>query len=226
MYRGFPPGVTAENFARAVRDEPERLRRADKITVQNLQVVANAGVDVWGRQKKQRALITATVALAQPFETAAQADSLDSSTIHYGILSKSIQNGIAEKESDWMSTSDLANHILSQMTETATASQTFLASLDVDIFYLKGSMFGDGVGYKHGLTQFSKLTHTLYLRNLRVPCVIGVNVNERLQKQPVVVNIWIEKVNEKRIDEYPKLESAVVNVWICIERTVERKMTC
>ncbi|PVH98852.1 hypothetical protein DM02DRAFT_595407 [Periconia macrospinosa] len=209
MYRGLPPGVEPGDFVRVKRDEPRNLLKADKITVRNLQVVANAGVDVWGRQKKQRALITATVFLAKPFDTAARADSLDNSTIHYGILSKDLLQAIADKESEWMSTSDFTSHLFSQITTTAIASQTILAAFEVDTFYLKGSMFGDGVGYRESTTQFSNGVEELYFRNLRIPCIIGVNPNERLQKQPVVVNLWIEKVKKERIDDYPKLETAV-----------------
>lgn len=210
MFRGLPEGVEPEDFVRSKEQEPETIRKADKITVRNLQVVVNAGVDVWGRQKKQRALITATVALAKPFETAAKADSLDSSTIHYGILSKDIQGAVAEKESEWMSTYDFASHVLKQI--TSTAGQTVLVSLEVDVFYLKGSMFGEGVGFKRSMTQYSNGVEVLYFRNLSVPCIIGVNPNERLRKQPVVVNLWIENIKRERIDDYPNLESAVVNV--------------
>ena len=35
----------------------------DKILVQNLAVTVNAGTDVWGRKKKQRALVSVTVTL-------------------------------------------------------------------------------------------------------------------------------------------------------------------
>ncbi|CAI6334440.1 unnamed protein product [Periconia digitata] len=210
MPREIPEGVDVEEYLNAVKREAESIRKADKITVRNLQVTANAGVDVWGRQKKQRALVTATVALAKFFDTAAQADSLDDSTIHYGILSKDLQKAVADKESAWMTTFDFSSHLINQV--NSTAGPTSLLSLEVDVFYPKGSMFGDGVGYKQTTTQYQDGVEELYLRNLRVPCIIGVNSNERLQKQPVVVNVWIEKVARERIDDYPKLETAVVNI--------------
>jgi dihydroneopterin aldolase len=52
----------------------------------------------------------------------------------------------------------------------------------------------------------------LYLRNVRIPCLIGVNANERLQKQPVVLNLWIDCVVMPRVDNYPELETLLFSV--------------
>ena len=63
----------------------------DKIMVQNLEVVVNAGKDVWGRQKKQRALISVTLTLEKQFTSASSTDSVNDSTVHCSTLSKAIQ---------------------------------------------------------------------------------------------------------------------------------------
>lgn len=198
--------------------QPTQLATTDKITVRNLQATVNAGVDVWGRVKSQRALISVTLSLAKPFESAAETDVVDNSTVHYGKLSKDIQaciqdfaaNSDAENRK---TTSDLMLAIHEQIRQKTVPDNKLLGAVEVDIFYPKGSMLGDGAGYTLGHSLASSDVYTqLYLRNVRVPCLIGVNSNERLQKQPVVINLWIEPVSVARSEDYPKLESAVVEV--------------
>ncbi|KAJ4352118.1 uncharacterized protein N0V89_007464 [Didymosphaeria variabile] len=190
---------------------PTQLAVTDRITVRNLQVSVGAGVDVWGRPKKQRALITVTLSLARPFDSAAEADALDNSTVHYGTLSKSVQANI-NGQTGHVGSGLLAENIVNVARNTA--GDTPLSSIEVDIFYPKGSMFGDGAAFSHGQAfppDQSKYTQ-LHLRNVRIPCLIGVNANERLQKQPVIVNIWVDRVSTFRVDHYQRLETALVDV--------------
>lgn len=184
----------------------------DKITVRNLEVTVNAGVDAWGRPKEQRALVTVDLTLSSSFQSAATADSLDGSTVHYGILSKEIRALIACNQSiGHATTGEMSAYIHTRALHTADKAP--LASVEIDIFYPKGSMLGDGAGFRQSISYPNKSTSTvLYLQNVRVPCVIGVNSNERKQKQPVVVNLWIECIAAERADDYTKVETVVVDV--------------
>ncbi|KAH7067138.1 hypothetical protein FB567DRAFT_541831 [Paraphoma chrysanthemicola] len=182
--------------------------RRDKIMVQNLEVIVNAGTDVWGRRKKQRALISVTVTLDKQFMSASSTDTVDDSTIHYGILSKAIQARLGND--NWMSTGQLSDSLVASVKEVA--SSTPIYAIDTYVFYPKGSMFGDGAGHNLSIIEVSGGSHlrsdVLYLRNIRIPCLIGVNSNERLQKQPVVVNLWVDGVRDHaRIDDYARLET-------------------
>jgi len=204
------------DVARAVWEaQPTQLAVTDRITVRNLQASVDAGVDVWNRPKKQRALITVTLSLAKSFSSAAQADALDNSTVHYGKLSKALQAHIGtmtEHDSSWTLAAKLGR------VAQGLAADTPLASIEVDIFYPKGSMFGDGAGCSIGYMLSTNSSgqfvgyQQLYLRNVRIPCLIGVNANERQQKQPVVVNIWIDRLSPHRDDDYQRLETVVVDV--------------
>ncbi|PSN65107.1 hypothetical protein BS50DRAFT_555499 [Corynespora cassiicola Philippines] len=181
----------------------------NKVSVRNLEVIVEAGVDVWGRQKTQRALISIALALAQSFDSAAAADSLDDSTVHYGKLSKNIQSGLQNGGLGWLSTESLSRKISELALQTAGNAP--ILSTEIDVFYPKGSMLGDGAGLLIGTNQKygNSVSRVLYLRNVRVPCIIGVNSNERLQKQPVVVNLRVECLPEGRGDDYAKLEGVV-----------------
>jgi dihydroneopterin aldolase len=183
----------------------------DKILVQNLAVTVNAGTDVWGRRKKQRALISVTVTLGNHFSSASSTDTVDESTVHYGTLSKAIQGRIQDDSLEWMSTADLSIAIAG-IVRTAAGSAPIFA-IETDACYVKGSMFGDGAGHQASIiTATGIYSNVLYLKNVRVPCLIGVNANERLQKQPIVINLWVDCVPASRVDDYAALETALVQV--------------
>tara|TARA_R110002003_G_scaffold351_24_gene19083 strand:+ start:16861 stop:17499 length:639 start_codon:yes stop_codon:yes gene_type:complete len=185
----------------------------DKILVQDLEVTVNAGTDVWGRKKRQRALISVTITLDKKFESASSTDTVDTSTIHYGILSKAIQARL--QNDDWVSTGALSESLVTSVKEVAGTTPIF--AIETSVYYPKGSMFGDGVSHNLSIAEVIGSPRTrsdvLYLRNLRIPCLIGVNPNERLQKQPVVVNLWIDGIQEMaRIDDYAQLETLLFEV--------------
>ena len=191
--------------------EVVRSGHMDKIMVQNLEVVVNAGFDVWGRQKKQRALISVTLTLGEQFDSASSTDSVDESTVHYGTLSKAIQQEFNDKHAPWMGTADLATRVARCVSHVAKSAEVY--AIETEVCYIKGSMFGEGAGYVFSSIETSKnRSEVLYLRNITIPCLIGVNSNERLQKQPVVVNVWIDKVARSRVDAYPELESLLFKV--------------
>jgi dihydroneopterin aldolase len=206
----------AEVVRQALWDgEVTRSGRFDKIMVQKLEVTVNAGKDAWGRPKVQRAQISVTVTLNEQFGSAADTDTVDGSTIHYGTLSKALQADLKSRMPEWASTQTLAGDIINSVSKVA--GQTPIYALEVDICYVKGSMFGDGAGVTASrIMQDSRLhSNVLYLRSVRIPCLVGVNSNERLQKQPVVLNIWIDCVHDSRTDDYGELESFLFTVRLC-----------
>jgi dihydroneopterin aldolase len=187
---------------------------SDKIIVQNLEVTVNAGKDVWGRQKAQRALITVIVTLGQKFASASKTDTVDESTIHYGILSKAVQARLQNFSSEWVPTAGISALVADSIRQVA--GSTPIHAIETDICYLKGSMFGDGAGHRTSRIEATDLrSNVLYLRNVRIPCLIGVNSNERLQKQPVVLNLWVECLPHpgSRADDYPELETFLFKVY-------------
>ncbi|KAI1307823.1 Dihydroneopterin aldolase-domain-containing protein [Xylaria venustula] len=75
---------------RANAGEPQAIVR-----VRNLQSVMVAGRDAWGRSAKaQPVLLSSEVSFARPFETASANDSVNTETVHYGNLSKTLLGGI------------------------------------------------------------------------------------------------------------------------------------
>jgi len=200
--------------------EVARSGHDDKIALERLEVVVHAGHDVWGRPKQQRAHVSVTLTLGSPFTSASSTDSVDASTVHYGTLSKAIQAALQAAIPDGgtaehLSTAGLCSRILQCV--RSVAGPRSLYATEMDVCYLKGSMFGDGAGYTTatlGSNDGQLQSKVLYLRNVRIPCILGVNPNERLQKQPVVLSIWVDGIPDTRVDDYVALETLLFEVTV------------
>jgi dihydroneopterin aldolase len=206
----FTTGITRKTWLSTVED-------TDRIAVRNLSSTPNSGYDVWGRKKRQPALLSLTVYLKHTFDQAARSDSVDTSTVHYGILSKKVL-AVIEKYSEWQLTYHLAREILSGAYLVAGANS--LKGCELDLFYPKACMQGDGAGLIFSTTDHG-FFNTLYLKNVRISCLIGVNSNERLAKQPVIANLWIESIRKEQCDEYGAAEKILIEVR-CRQTTLDR----
>ncbi|KAH7120929.1 Dihydroneopterin aldolase-domain-containing protein [Dendryphion nanum] len=177
----------------------------DKVSVRNLQVSVKAGSDAWGRRKEQPALISVTLSFKIPFAT--DEDILNTTTVDYGKLSKDIRLGILTNETH-LSTNDLALLISNQA--QVTAGQTAIAAGEVDVFYPKASLLGDGAGLLYSSLNQEWACKVVYLKNVRVPCIIGLNEHERTMKQPVVINLWVDSPPDVISDDFHLLERLLV----------------
>jgi dihydroneopterin aldolase len=93
-----------------------------------------------------------------------------------------------------------------------------LNSLELVIKLPKASLIGNAVSFRYHLTYKidgqgpDKFSSVLRLHDLRIPTLVGVNPNERLAKQILVVNVeldpWIKE------ESYNELEEIVVKVLI------------
>lgn len=205
------------------------------IKVRNLQAIVQVGRDAWGRPgKTQPILISATISLREPFEKASAEDSVNnSSTVHYGILSKAILEAVESfptQDTDH-SLRSLLNHILDHLTgkgldspestlgennQSHVLERTALKSLELKLMLPKASLIGSGVSLRgtviyaeSGLAEAYSLG--VKLHELRIPTLIGVNPNERLAKQIVVTNVELDSWSTPS-DLYNELEEVVVKV--------------
>lgn len=167
---------------------------SDKIIVRNLSVTSNSGRDAWKRQREQPAFVSITVHLAKPFQSASAEDVVDGSTVHYGKLSKSLTSRIKELNQNWLPTVELATSLNEAVTSLADSG--VVKATEIDIFYPKATLLGDGAGVKSCFyhPDSSRMVSSIlyYINHVTIPCVIGVNDHERQQKQPVVVTVSMD----------------------------------
>ena len=166
---------------------------ADRVCIDKLQFSTDVFPDAFGRDKAQPGLISIALSLREQFQSAAQTDALDQSTINYGTLSKAILKSIKQRsasgelimmEQIWSLIGDL---IPSESVE----------AVEIDIFLPKACMVGDGIGFKKSMTRGGYDSLVIYFKNIRTSTIIGVNAHERKLKQPVIANVWLDDPKEE-----------------------------
>ncbi len=193
-------------------------QRTDIISIQNLLVTVNAGTDAWSRPKQQPALISVNLSLINPFSSAITGDDLDTSTINYGTLSKNIVAAASHEPTRWLSHAGLVKAIETAVADTCP-EEDMLYTSEVDVLFPKATLLGEGVNLR--LSRAYDLgTHStvLHLKNLKVAAIVGVNAHERLLKQTVIANVWIDCVTDMlSMAAHNKLEQHVVavNIPVC-----------
>ncbi|KAK4238653.1 hypothetical protein C8A03DRAFT_33304 [Achaetomium macrosporum] len=254
------PLVTTARLRALAPDPPATVRIQNLSTV-----LQYAGHDAWGRAcKPQPALISAEVAFVAPFSAAAVGDTVSEDTVHYGSLSKSILASLKETEairrSDLLDPREdeycvghaLASvwHALTGLTVKGTRGNPervpFLDLKKVRLMSLtmtlpKASLLGEGVSltasavFEEGTGKMQARAESLEISRLTVPTLIGVNANERLAKQLVVLTVAIEGFGMMPLDIYTEIEEVVVKAmesshFKTLEalgaRIAERVLTC
>lgn len=214
--------------ARALAGEPPAT-----ISVDNLQVFVTGPHDAWGRPgRPQPASVSVEVMMSKPFANSSSQDAVEADTVHYGFLSKKIQEILDSVQHDPaapLSLAGMVQLIWEQLTgyallKDAVSSDTGSSFLKKDSFrYLrinmqlpKASLSGNGVSYTASAfmgdvdSPRSEAT-SVKIHQLRVPTLIGVNGNEREAKQTVIANIEIDKWISTA-DEYCRIEALVTKV--------------
>jgi dihydroneopterin aldolase len=217
---------------RVLAGEPSATIRVD-----NISTLYKGPDDAWGRPRRPQPLsVSLEIFLAKPFDKTSAEDAVESDTVHYGQLSKSVQSKLEELkeivgntlfrtlETLW---GDLTGVPLSGMTMLLPPIDPFLKNgtfkyLTVTMSLPKASAVGDGVsitrsgcmGDLPGRRPFSVLKATssvLRIHGLRVPTLIGINANERERKQTLIANVEIENWLYWT-DEYCAIEAVVTKV--------------
>ena len=194
--------------------ERELPSSRDKVFVKDLAFNAHVGKDGWGRTKKQPVQISVTLSLTHAFDSAAERDEVDQSTVHYGTLSKNIIEAVERRGNEHLSLEDLASMVDRATEETVGADSSVLQAYEVSIFLPKASLLGVGVSlescWARGLR--SHLPSVLHLKHVRVATAVGVNDYEKKAKQLVVSSLWIDPMRGNALECYGQLEQILVKV--------------
>lgn len=183
----------------------------DGISISNLQLQTplNYGTDAWGREKEQPVLLSVRLSLKSSFETAAENDALDASTMHYGILAKALRE--MQPTTKWQKLDALSTKVYSIVGASLPDSE-LMKSLEVEIKLPKASLLGEAVVLHSHLAPAAPAQHTLHLVNICLPTLIGVNDNERETAQKLVINLWLMGLTNTSIYSYVDLEKSLVEV--------------
>ncbi|KAK6431260.1 hypothetical protein LTR95_012578 [Oleoguttula sp. CCFEE 5521] len=160
------------------------------VAVQGLQLDSVLAPNIWGDVKAQPARVNIKVFLQNDFTSAAAADALDDSTLHYGNLAKRIRKACVAK-TDIQSTLGL---VIDNTLELATKGS--VAEIVAEIILPKASAYGEAVHLSE--SQVYTNDDSAYLvrqkyqcKRMRLMVLVGVNAYERRGKQPLIVDLSI-----------------------------------
>nr|OQO27885.1 hypothetical protein B0A51_05198 [Rachicladosporium sp. CCFEE 5018] len=174
--------------------DPDFATRAENsiISVQGLRLDAVTAPNIWGDVKSQPATINIKIYLREAFKSAATADALDNSTVHYGELAKRIRKASSQSpgskyplediiESAVGTTENISLNILEVVAELVLPkSSTYGRALSIS----ESRVFGDKSGT-------AAVRDHVKFQGLRLMVLVGVNAYERSGKQPVVLDVLI-----------------------------------
>ncbi|KAF4594693.1 dihydropteroate synthase [Ophiocordyceps camponoti-floridani] len=220
------PPPAAPNSYRQVREAADRAPAS--VRVRGLQTTVQGPRDAWGRpDRSQPMTLSADVSLRAAFAATSSRDALAVDTVHYGKLSKAILASVGSMPSSSLLTlSSVLAHVWRDVTCTVdddqpsdrdgSGARSLLDAGTVGCLVLtarlpKASLMGDGVSFSlaGGVADASEPVGVLRLHALRVPTVIGINENERMARQSVVMSVEVERLDAST-DIYPILEAKIV----------------
>ena len=162
--------------------------RRDVIRINNLNLSLAVTTSRWSQTSTQPVVVT--LSFERSLKDAAETDdlqrSIDYSTVHSALIR------LAETRPEYPSLEALAEHILQtvfgicEAIQEATVNVVQMLSSPRASFGIQFSRFRSAVGtVPHG-------PYRIFLRGLVCNAIIGVNPSERVQKQPVRLNVSLE----------------------------------
>ncbi|KAG0235486.1 trifunctional dihydropteroate synthetase [Actinomortierella wolfii] len=169
----------------------------DKIVIKDLTVRNIIGVDGWERSKRQPIIINITV-----YTSVSQAGDTDHLpySIHYGVLCKTVE--AHSEKTEFRSVEALADSIARVVISKCHAPKITLridkprallhaASAGVEITRERSDYTEEQLAGTVVSPIKFKETDIIFVKDLRLSCIIGVNPWEREEKQVVVLNLKI-----------------------------------
>ena len=184
---------------------------SDVVYLRGLHVSAIVGEDAWHRANRPQPVVV-NLSLHTDVVLAGKMDDV-SKTVNYGSLCKSVMAKIQDTRS-FKSLEDLTDVI----TTMAFQSSDMASMIECTVLLPKASLLAEGVGAsssyerKLGGTQGNRMQISIFVKKLRVTCIIGVNAHERVEKQTVVINMRFHSYSFERTLSYAAVIERIVRV--------------
>jgi len=162
-------------------------QQTDRVVLRQIPFNIKIGQDAWGRDKPQPVLLS--LEIPYDFQKAAATDDV-SHTLDYGKLYKSLTSELGNS-------SENAAELALRIRDVLQPGEYFLANIVLP----KGNLRAEGG--LHFAFEFQAgerpgeiiVMQSLSIKGIRCPCIVGVNPHEREEKQIVVVNLDVKKVD-------------------------------
>jgi dihydroneopterin aldolase len=194
-------------------------KTTDLVFIDTLRVECNLGEDCWGRARAQPVEVTVYLHLKQSYlqKAGMSDDVLDS--VNYGQLNKEISRLIRLKNECDHPSFDGADDLIGAVTEKAFALAGAAAE-EVRVVLNVPKMVLLATGFLVDVTTISEpsvmvVEKKVFVNDIIIPVIIGVNPAERENKQRVVINlIFYEEVDQHPAINYREVVSKLANVRI------------
>ncbi len=169
---------------------------SDTIYLRNLHLNAAIGPDRWHRSGKEQPVVL-SLRLTHNVVSAAAKDDVDM-TLNYGILCKQVTQFVCGYQGKW-ALNECAYEV-GKLAVTWAKQETWgeLKDTKIDILLPKGALRVEGgLGIEVSMQGYQVKAQTLVVKELRVPCIIGVNDHEKVEKQMVVIDLRMTGVRRE-----------------------------
>ncbi|KAK6411022.1 hypothetical protein LTR95_018141 [Oleoguttula sp. CCFEE 5521] len=160
------------------------------VAVQGLQLDSALAPNIWGDIKPQPARVNVKVYLRNDFSSAAAADALDGSTLHYGNLAKRIRKACVPETA--------VPSILGVVIDNALGLGTggSIAEIVVELILPKATAYGEAIHLSESRIYRNDDTASIVrqkyeCKRMKLMVLVGVNAYERRGKQPLIVDLSI-----------------------------------
>lgn len=183
--------------------------QTDVIFIDTLHLSADVGPDCWGKSRPQPVQVSVYLHLEPSFlNKSGRSDNvLDS--VHYGHLSKAISSKVGGSSFRGVET------LVSAVSEEAsTLAGTLAQQVRVVVDLPKQILLAENFSVDT-TTSASSTSRSVFIKNLSLPVLIGVNPPEREAKQRVITNIAFHErsvVNQRPLLDYPAIIAEIVKV--------------
>ena len=184
----------------------------DTIFIDGLHLSAIVGLDCWGRLRAQPIVISIYLHLAPDgfLSRAGKSDSIND-TIDYGSLTKAVTRYVEEKEDGFDGVGQLIDGVAKKAFEAAGESGKAVRVV-VELPKLV-PLAENGMAVEVTATRGAQIpARKVYIKDLILSVVIGVNEPERKEKQRVVVNLEVCEQENVTIDNYQNIVRCISSV--------------
>lgn len=185
-------------------------KNEDMIFLKNMSFSATVGQDAWGELKPQPLLIS--LLMRCNFQDAAEADDIEQTT-NYSKVYKSVQAALTRKASNPSSLGWLLWRITEELVPLQVPDSSFrlTAVLPKGILCAEGGI-GQTVDSSFDAERDGRPVGTVFVNDIKVNCIIGLNPGEREEKQQVVISLNVQLEEEYETRDAIGIFKAVIKV--------------
>ncbi|KAF2105001.1 tetrahydrobiopterin biosynthesis enzymes-like protein [Rhizodiscina lignyota] len=179
----------------------------DTIFLRNLTLSAIVGLDAWHREGREQPVVI-DLRVSYDLRAAGASDAV-SDTVSYSTIAKQLRATAAENSENGGNIYDLSMKILEDILDVVDPkSETTEDQTQHDVYIgirlPRASLLAEGgIGYSYAVTKATRYnlrdySDKFFVDGIKIPCIIGVNPHERLQKQNVIVDLtfWVVSTHE------------------------------